>query len=62
MHPMTPDELKRWRSATPIRFTHDEDGHRLTETATIATERYADATGEEELVLLDTDADGAATR
>jgi hypothetical protein len=57
---MTPEELKLWRSTTPIHITHDEDGNPLAEvTGPIATCDVIEA-DEEELVLVDIDEDGHA--
>ena len=52
--PADPEALKRFRSGYPVRFTHDEDGTRLAEATTVATEGVGEA-DEDELVLLDVD-------
>lgn len=53
--PMCPEALKRFRAAYPVRFTHDEDGTRLTETSVVATDVLNEAEDEDELVLAELD-------
>lgn len=53
--PLDPEALKRFRSAYPVRFTHDEDGTRLTETSAVATHAGTEAADEDELVLTELD-------
>jgi hypothetical protein len=53
--PADPEALKRFRSGYPVRFTHDEDGMRLTPVTSVETAAVTEAADEDELVLLDVD-------
>jgi hypothetical protein len=52
--PSDREALKQFRSRYPVRFTHDEDGNRMTPVESIATAHVVEAE-EDELVLVELD-------